>query len=672
MLDVGYFLGLRAVRPAGQAAAAPAPPGIFTRQLGSIATAGHSSGVRIAALFAVLSAIASIPILLYPWPPLGDYINHLSRMHVIATIDRDPDLALFYEVHWQVIPNLMMDLIVPILQRAMNVYLAGQLYTIMTFVLILSGTLALNRRLYGHWSVLPLIAFPLLYNSVFLVGTMNYLFGIGLALWALAAWAALRERAMALRLGLSTLFVLALFFCHLYAVGVYGLGLLAFELQRLLALWERRRSPTEDAGERGPPPLLDFVACGLPFLPVLPLMLMSPTWTLRWDYNWELHGKFNGLVFVIEVYSRSATVLLAAVVAVAAGFAIRHRALRFHPFGWLLLLVGGATYMVLPRVLFDTYMADQRLPIALAFMVIACAHLDLREDFVRRGFATVLVVLLAVRAFEVQSVWRELSHGTASFGESVRHIDRGSKVLVAYAEPDNGDNARELWLVHAACLAIIERSALVTTAFTVLGKQVMHVRPYYRDRVDTEDGTPPSVKQLLQTASQIDGDEPPYWSRWSRDYDYLYILFTDANYANPDPMRLEPLYAGERFVLYRINGPQVAHAAESPDQTPFSDRFAPPAVHRVGPLQRARAAAASEAPSHAEPQNGLSATKPAVPTRVRTAGREPSLVKSGHLTRTDRLERISVSSQTHKLVRYTARQRALRRHGTHPASDRRA
>jgi hypothetical protein len=170
------------------------------------------------------------------------------------------------------------------------------------------------------------------------------------------------------------------------------------------------------------------------------------------------------------------------------------------------------------------------------------------------------------------------------------------------------------------------------------------------------------VKQLLETASQIDGDEPPYWSRWSRDYDYLYVLFTDANYAIPDPMRLEPLYAGDRFVLYRINGPQVAHAAEAPGQAPFSDRFARPAVHRLGPLQRARAAAAFEAPSHAVPQNGLSATRPSVPARVRTAGREPSLVKSGH----------SVSSQTHKLVRYTARQRALRRHGTHPMSDRRA
>jgi hypothetical protein len=632
MVDVGHFLRLRP----GQTVPAVVEPTIAAGALGQRARAGHFGARQIAALFAVLTVIASIPILLYPWPPLGDYINHLSRMHVIAALDHDPDLAQFYEVHWQVIPNLMMDLIVPALDRVMNVYLAGQVYTIMTFVLILSGTLALNRQLYGRWSVLPLIAFPLLYNSVFVVGTMNYLFGIGLALWALAAWAALRERALAVRLAVSTLFVLALFVCHLYAVGVYGLGLLAFELHRLMMLWRRGSVGPQEAGRSRLPLLLDFVASGLPFLPVLPLLMMSPTWTLRGDFTWELHGKLNGVLFAIEAYSRAATLFLATIVAVAAAFALRDRALQFHAFGWFLLAIGGVAYFVLPRVMFDTYMADQRLPIALAFMIIACAHLDLRDDFVRRGFATVLVLLLAVRAFEVHVVWGEIARGTTSFRESVRHIERGSKVLVAYADPDNGDNAREMWLMHAACLAIIERSALVTTAFTVLGKQVMHVRAAYRERVDTEDGTPPSVAQLLQVASQTDGDEPPYWSRWTRDYDYLYVLFTDANYANPDPDHLVPLYAGDRFVLYQVTGPQAGRGGGSQAE--------PPAVQ-------------AEVMSAATPDVSSKA-KPIAIMRRRTAARDPDFVRPGHIPRAERAVRVSVSPQGHKDVR----SRAPRRH----------
>jgi hypothetical protein len=110
-----------------------------------------------------------------------------------------------------------------------------------------------------------------------------------------------------------------------------------------------------------------------------------------------------------------------------------------------------------------------------------------------------------------------------------------------------------LGLVHSACLAIIERSALVTTAFTVVGKQILHVRENYRARVDTEDGTPPSVSELMRAAEQPEAPHPAYWGQWTLDFDYLYVLFTDAHYKNPDPARLTAIYAGNRFVLYKIH-----------------------------------------------------------------------------------------------------------------------
>jgi hypothetical protein len=166
----------------------------------------------------------------------------------------------------------------------------------------------------------------------------------------------------------------------------------------------------------------------------------------------------------------------------------------------------------------------------------------------------------------VQTTWTELSRTTTSFRDSVRHIDRGSKVLVAYADPDSGDDVRDLALVHAACLAIIERSALVTTAFTVVGKQILHVRPEYRARVDSDDGTPPNIAQLLQVAEHPDGNQSNYWSRWTSDFDYVYAIFTEPDFENPDPVRLTAIYAGERFVLYRINPPKLADAGEAAPQ----------------------------------------------------------------------------------------------------------
>lgn len=554
MVDISEPVGVRAARSKTQAV-----PTVPWRMFG-LRRSEHIadfSDRQIAMLFVVLAAITSIPIVLYPWPPLTDYMNHLSRMHIIATIDNDPDLSRFYEVNWQIIPNLMMDLVVPVLERAMNVFVAGQVFTIACFVLTMSGALTLNRRLFGHWSILPLIAFPLLYNNVFLVGTMNYIFGMGLALWALVAWIWLRERNVLLRLAVSSAFVLGLFFCHLFALGLYGLGLLAFEIHRLMVICsEQPRLRLADLlSLRAIPPLADFVAAGLPFLPVLPLLMMSPTWGLRGSFTWEFSGKLDGLLYVVEVYSHFAGVLLTGIVTVAACWGVRHRALQFHSFGWVLLILGAIVYLAMPRIIFETYMADQRLPISLAFTVIACAHLNLRHDYVRRGFATVLVLLLAIRVFEVQTIWSQISVSTKSFRDSVRLIDHGSKVLVAYADADGGDDPKDLGLVHAACLAIIERSSLVTTAFTVTGKQILQVREPYRNRVDREDGTPPSVNQLIQVADKEEDAEGAYWAKWTTDYDYVYVLFTDANYKNPDQARLTAVYAGERFALFKINPP---------------------------------------------------------------------------------------------------------------------
>jgi hypothetical protein len=534
------------------------------RILSASRTEDFSKGT-IAALFVLLMAVTSIPVLTHPWPPIADYINHLARMHIIASIDSDPDLARYYEVDWQLIPNLMMDLVVPSFERVVNIFLAGQLYTILSFSLILSATLALHRQLYGRWSALQLIAFPLLYNNVFLIGTMNYVFGIGLALWALVTWVGLRERPAVLRLSVSALFVVALFFCHLYAVGVYGVGLLAYELYRLSSAYARLRDAAGPAaaGRALPSLIADFVMTGLPFLPVLPLLMMSPTWGLRDEYYWELHGKLDGLGYVFEVYSNPTAFLLIGVLAFTLVSALRNRALSFHPFGLVLAAIGATVYMALPRVVFQTYMADTRLPISLAFVFIACLDLDFRNRTVWHGFVAAVLFVLTMRVAEVENMWTELSAGTESFRQSVKLLDRGAKVLVAYADPDGGDDVRDLGLVHADCMAIIERSALVTTAFTVVGKQILHARPEYRERVDTVDGTPPMINDLVRVADGPGAKSDEYWRRWTSDYDYLYVLFTETGFRNPDPDHLTEMFAGERFVLYRIDSSQVAVASKT-------------------------------------------------------------------------------------------------------------
>jgi hypothetical protein len=204
-------------------------------------------------------------------------------------------------------------------------------------------------------------------------------------------------------------------------------------------------------------------------------------------------------------------------------------------------------------------MTDQRVPLGVAFMLFACGDLELRHRLVRQAFLVVLIVMITARLIEIDYNWSQLSDSTSEFRTSVRRIAPGSKIFVAYSDRALGEDVRDLGLVHAACIATIERSALVTTVFTVVGKQVLHVRPEYRDYADRRDGTPPAVAQLIQAADRPLPWMPAFWLNWPK-FDYLYVLFTEDEAPNPDPSRLKLIDDGDRFQLYKILKPQAAAA----------------------------------------------------------------------------------------------------------------
>jgi hypothetical protein len=491
------------------------------------------------------TALALAPVLVTTIPPLADYPNHLARMHVIAAHGADPDLARYYEIHWQIIPNLIMDMVIPLFARVTDIYHAGQAFTVICVLLVATGVLALNRALFGGWPVIGLAALPLLYNHIFLVGLMNYWFGVGLALWATAAWVALRERPW--RLLASAIFAVGLFFSHIFAVGVYGLALLAFELWRLR---ERRAEPLG-------PRLADFAATGLPFLPVIALLLASPTWSLAGTSEWSLSAKAGGLYYVISTYADFVDFALAAgLIAVLAWAAFLHE-LRVHPAAWILLGLGALVYLAMPNVTHTAYLVDQRLPIAIILIALAFIRLQAPSRLADGGTVLALFFLLAVRIVEVGVNWSALSRQEADVRASTKLIaERGARVLVAQSDDTSDIDALDYGLAHAGCFAIIERSALVADTFVFAGKQIMSVRPAYRRLAESTDTELPSVEELgndgLGGAASAD---PPYWREWHDKFDYVYVMYTAEDFSNPAPDVLTLIYTGSRFRLYKVRKP---------------------------------------------------------------------------------------------------------------------
>ena len=514
-------------------------------------TAVEGSGVfafvlrhEVGIAFAILTLLVLVPVFVVAAPPLADYVNHLARMHVIAVRGHDPYLDAFYSIDWQLIPNLAMDLIVPILARVADVYRAGQVFTALTVLAIVTGPMAVHRALYGRFNAFPMVAFVVVYNGIFLFGMMNFLLGVGLAMWGLAVWVGLRERAIWARMMVSAAFCLVLFVCHLYAVGLYGLAIGSYELWE----WSRRTFRFDRRLA------VELAVLIVPVLPLVPLLMGSSTWGLIADYSWNSESKIDGLTLVFRTYDDTHDLTVMGLAFLAVAYGLRRGILSVHGAFFPLAVFGFLVFMAMPYTLFGSEMADQRMPVSLLLMLVGFVHLDPEDTWSKAGFLVLVLAFAVVRVGDVTLQWSRIGRGYDEVRAALVDLPRGAKILVAHADDPRGTQAEFDAISHAPCLAMIERSALVSTAFTVAGKQIMSVRPAYHAQVDTVDGEPPRVSQLVAT-NYVREDAAPrthFWDEWVNEHDYLFVLGTEAGTANPDPEALSLVHDGHGFQVYRI------------------------------------------------------------------------------------------------------------------------
>lgn len=491
----------------------------------------------------LVAVLILVPLVYTLVPPLEDYPNHLARMFALAQIPGNEWLSGYYETAWAPIPNLIMDLTVPTLASWLGIYTAGRVFIGLTMLLLLLGPMVLHRTLYGAWSAWPLVGGLFVYNGFLFVGLMNYLFGVGVAIFGLAAWVKLAERGPALRTLCSLAFCAILYVCHLSALGLYGLAIASFEAWRLAGQEPRRARQL----------LASALALGLPFLPFLYLLLHSPTWGLAHDNVWEAQGKLEAVTRFLSVYSDVVDIPFLILIGGAIAVAIRRGLVRFHRAGLIVAGVLTVAFLAMPRMAFGSWMADERLVVGIFFLTLGFISTDLRKLEGQNAFFAICLATIAFRVVDVSVNWASISQPLLELRNSIHAMAPGSRLLVAQAD-NLPDGAIDAALSHTPALAVIERSALVSRLFVVPGKQILHARADYRDNVDTEDGETPTISQVILAAhvAAADGDAH-YWDRWPAFYDYLVVLGTDPDdSANPASDLLQVVHVGRNFTFYKV------------------------------------------------------------------------------------------------------------------------
>jgi hypothetical protein len=504
------------------------------------------------ALAPLVLFIVLIPLLATSIPPLHDYPFHLARMDAIAALTGEVAHPTHYQLGSFLLPNVAMDLAALGLTAFLPPLLAGRVFLGIVLLMLLSGTVALHRVLHGRFSPWPLMAAFFLYNWIFLFGFINYLFGVGVMLWSVAAWLALARASVASRLAAGTVLAVTALICHLVAFGLFAVILAGIALTEAFVRWRETRR----------------LAFGVLLLPAVPVgiafalfVALSPTagevhqpFAYAAWFGWKPLIAYRTLLWSIPWLNFVTIVPIVALVAIAAWR--RKLQVTWSMSAPIMLLC--VTFLAMPDNLLGGQYADARLPIAVLLVVIATCDVVLPAPRLVITCVTLAMGLLIVRSAVIAREWRETASILAQYNTAFDLLPPGATLYVASVEPfpklayvSPEELAR--WhppLKHVVSLASIDRDVFVPATWADRSQQPISVLPKDTAAKRLQGDNPfltPGANELADVVTRIRSLREP----GATPREFLLLLRPEALNGMP-PSKLTVSSRGSTFALYRI------------------------------------------------------------------------------------------------------------------------
>lgn len=426
---------------------------------------------RVVAAIVVLLCVA--PIWLVSLPPLSDFENHLARAHVLANL-ASPAYSEAYASAWGPYPNLAFDLFAVPVTRALGVVVAGKLFLSLTVLTFALGCHALGRSVLGRDSLRASLACFFVFCEPFLLGYCNFTFGVGLALATLALLVRAAEKPSGAVLGLALPLALSLAtaVAHAAAIVTLGLGTVALAV-------------THASGRHG------LRKAAITAASITPGALYFLGWLVTQadrgkDKSWaspgtSLRALTQSILPSYEPRADLPILALLALAAVGALVVLRPRSLeRAMALGAALCALA---VFIAPADFAGSYEANGRY--ALGAWVFALFALPREDGRLGRLAAPVglAFALLVARQLLVARAWIGLDRELSSQRQLLDTLpERAVLANVTFLDPKAPRSARlrELALLHAPALAVIDRQAVLPTLYAIPGVQPLrHVTPRY-------------------------------------------------------------------------------------------------------------------------------------------------------------------------------------------------
>jgi hypothetical protein len=424
-----------------------------------------------------------------------------------------------------------MDLVVMGLATIMTLETAGKTFITLTLMLLSSGTIALHTALHKRLSAWPLIVFLILYNLMFLLGSLSFLFGLGMGLWMLAAWIFLPRHPLWPRILIFCPLVVALYFAHLSAFGVYLLALLGYEFAHYR---EQRAEGIHVSPFTFTPTLMQLV------IPAL-LFLASPTagGYKLFEYNYFLNKLITPFFLVLN-YSLLLDGLTFVFIAEIIALGLITKRLTINKAMYWALGAVTVAYLAIPSLFFSSSLADSRIFVGLALLFVAGSDMRLRTAAEARMLMLSLLGTFVLRIGFINHHWQAANHLQNKYFQAFDKLPQGAKLLTLIGDKGKWENKYDFWTMwNFPCWAIIKKSAFVPTLYALPMQQPVSFTLPYRELAN----------QAADWRLQNMKTPPPHIVN---NFDYVLIERTHPAFTLPSQSNLRLINSGDNFRLFKV------------------------------------------------------------------------------------------------------------------------
>jgi hypothetical protein len=413
--------------------------------------------------------LALSPLILFKYPGLQDYPNHLARAFILLNQD-DSLLARSYAVQWMPLPNLGWDIWAVAVGKLLPIEWVGRLFLMMSGTVIMAGCFALNRTLTSRFSFAPLLAVPFLFNSGFSKGFLSFELAAGCSLLAAAWWVSARDMYWLRRLLIATVCSTALYLIHLYSWAFYGLFVFGYEVQRMVR-----------AGRTGPSILRQLFRDGLQAIPALGMFVFAGINSTQPELVVQKfdapHMRILEIHALIDTGNPFISFALVLIMLVLIATMIGRGLLRVRSDFALPIGLSIALFFLLPDQIAGTYYVAWRL-IFMALLVFIASCIPTEKGFASINPVLGVTALVTVIAASVTIwSWHNAKLGTEAFLKITQRVPEGSALFVVHNGMKPQRLVREaVGLYHVGSFAVLTRRALVQSMFALPGQQPIQFR----------------------------------------------------------------------------------------------------------------------------------------------------------------------------------------------------